>query len=242
MSTSTSQPIRAQRQGTTVHIIVADDAPLIHEALRSVISRTRSFAISGFALTLGDAAQQVTTHWPHIVVCETAIAGESGLDLCRWIRRTAPLTRVAMLSHQDDPALAELAIAAGASAYLLKRTPPEELLGRLRDVMRGLTILDHRLGSTRMPDTRVEVDRFGLSPREREVLAALTVGFDNRMIAQRLHITNDTVKSHVKSILRKLRARDRTHAVAISLGMAPCAATSELIRSRDTLGRGSAGG
>jgi DNA-binding NarL/FixJ family response regulator len=118
-------------------------------------------------------------------------------------------------------ALARAAFEAGASACLLKSVPSAELLQRLSDVMCGLRILDPRLGTPRTPVPGVEhADRFGLSPREREVLAALSLGLDNRMIAERLHITNDTVKSHVKSILRKLRARDRTHAVAISLGMA----------------------
>ncbi len=220
---NTAQPIRTQRQGTAIRIIVADESQLIHEALQSIVSRSRSFLISGFATTAGEAARLVTRHWPHLVVCETVIAGESGMDLCRWIRRAAPLTRVVTLSHHDDPVLADTAMEAGASAYLLKRTPPEELLQRLLEVMRGKTVVDPRLDRGRTPpDTRSgDSGRFGLSPREREVLRALSLGLDNRMIAQQLHITHDTVKSHVKAILRKLKARDRTHAVAISLGTAP---------------------
>jgi DNA-binding NarL/FixJ family response regulator len=198
-----------------------DEARLIHEALHVILRRTNSFVLAGRALTLGEGAQQVRRHRPEMVICETEIAGESGLDLCRWVRRTAPQTRVVVLSHHDDMSLARAAFEAGASAYLLKTTSPDDLVQRLRDVMCGLTVLDERLGMA--PWTEPETDateRFGLSPREREVLAALSHGLDNKMIAERLHITHDTVKSHVKSILRKLRARDRTHAVAISLGVA----------------------
>lgn len=188
-----------------------------------VLRRTHSFAIAGFAHTLTEGARQVRQHRPDMMVCEMTIGGQNALDLCRWVQRTAPLTRVVVLSHHDDVALARSAFEAGASAYLLKTVPTDELVQRLRDVMCGLTVLDHRLGTTPAPEPAPEpkgTDRFGLSPREREVLAALSLGLDNRMIAQRLHITHDTVKSHVKSILRKLRARDRTHAVAISFGTA----------------------
>jgi DNA-binding NarL/FixJ family response regulator len=221
MVDGTQRDSRLQWQGTAVRIIVVDDARLIHEALQAILRRTSSFVISGFARSLAEGARQVSRHRPDMVICEIAIDGESALELCRWLHRTAPLTRVVVLSHHDDMSLAKAAFEAGASAYLLKTVPPDELVQRLRDVMGGLNILDQRLGTTRVADLECEnTDRFGLSPREREVLAALSLGLDNRMIAQRLHITHDTVKSHVKSILRKLHARDRTHAVAISLGMA----------------------
>jgi DNA-binding NarL/FixJ family response regulator len=185
------------------------------------LRRTNSFVLAGTALTLSEGTQQVRRQRPDVVICETDIAGESGLDLCRWVRRAAPRTRVVMLSHHDDIALARAAFEAGASAYLLKTLSPDELVQRLRDVVCGLTVLDERLGLAQWPAPELDgTERFGLSPREREVLAALSLGLDNKMIAERLHITHDTVKSHVKSILRKLRARDRTHAVAISLGLA----------------------
>jgi DNA-binding NarL/FixJ family response regulator len=230
MSGSTVRPPRPQWRGAAIRIVVVDDAQLIHEALQAVVRRTHSFAIAGFAHTLAEGARQVSRHRPDMVLCEMTIGGANSLDLCRWVQRTAPLTRVVVLSHHDDVALARSAFEAGASAYLLKTVPADELVQRLRDVMAGLTVLDHRLGTTRAPEPDAEgTDRFGLSPREREVLAALSLGLDNRMIAQRLHIAQDTVKSHVKAILRKLRARDRTHAVAISLGMATG------IRSHDEL-------
>lgn len=221
MTAGTSRATLQQWCGPAIRIIVVDDARLIHEALQVILRKTSSFVYAGAATTLTEGAQQVRRQRPDVMVCETEISGESGLDLCRWVRRTAPLTRVVVLSHHDDVPLARAALEAGASAYLLKTVTPETLVQRFRDVMSGLTVLDDRLGLTRRREPEVEdPERFGLSPREREVLAALSIGLDNRMIAQRLHITHDTVKSHVKSILRKLHARDRTHAVAISLGVA----------------------
>jgi DNA-binding NarL/FixJ family response regulator len=218
MVEATGRTALRQWQGPAIRIIVLDEAQLIHEALQAILRRTNSFIFAGAALTLDEGARRVRRERPDVLICETEIAGQSSLDLCRWVRRTAPLTRVVMLSYRDDVALARAALEAGASAYLLKTLPPDELIQRFRDVMCGLTVLDERLGARRAECEADGTGRFGLSPREREVLAALSLGLDNRMIAQRLHITHDTVKSHVKSILRKLHARDRTHAVVISLG------------------------
>ncbi len=216
MAGETDRDVLRQWHGRAIRILVVDDARLIHEALRAILRRTNSFVFEGAALSLVEGARHVRRHRPDVLICETEIDGESSLDLCRWVRKTAPLTRVVMLSYRDDMALARAALDAGASAYLLKTLAPDDLVQRFRDVMSGLTVLDERLEAQR---TEREIDgRFGLSPREHEVLAALSLGLDNRMIAQRLHITHDTVKSHVKAILRKLGARDRTHAVVISLG------------------------
>lgn len=215
MAGETDRAALSQWRGRAIRVLAVDDSRLIHEALQAILRRTNSFVFAGAALTLGEGARQVRRQRPDVLICETEIRGESSLDLCRWVRRTAPPTRVIMLSYRDDPALARAALEAGASAYLLKTLAPDELVQRFRDVMGGLSVLDERLGSRR-PEHETD-GRFGLSPREREVLAALSLGLDNRMIAQRLHITHDTVKSHVKSILRKLGARDRTHAVVISL-------------------------
>lgn len=221
MTGGTDIPQQGQRRSAVVRIVVVDDAQLIHEALRVILRRTTSFVLAGAATTLDDGARQVRRHRPDLMICEIDVAGESGLNLCRWTRRSAPLTRVVILTHHDDVARARAAFDAGASAYLLKTLSPMELVQRLRDVSCGLTVIDERLGMTHAAEPHIDgVSRFGLSPREREVLAALSLGLDNRMIAQELHITHDTVKSHVKSILRKLRARDRTHAVAINLGVA----------------------
>ena len=160
-------------QGAAVRIIVVDDARLIHEALQAILRRTSSFVISGFARSLTEGARQVSRHRPDMVICEIAIDGESALELCRWVHRTAPLTRVVVLSHRDDMSLAKAAFEAGASAYLLKTVPPDELVQRLCDVMGGLNIRRHLVqGLRRSHDEQRQVQGRAAAPPDRARLHA----------------------------------------------------------------------
>lgn len=221
MTESTGTATPGMPRGAPIRTVIVDEERLIHVALQAILRGSNTFVVVGAAGTVDEGTHQVRRQRPELVICETRIAGQSGLDLCRWVHRMTFRTRVAVLTHRDDPATARAAFTAGASAYLLKTLNPESLIQRLREVMCGQSVVDDRVGLAAAPETALDgTGRFGLSPRECEVLAALSLGLDNQMIAQRLHITLDTVKSHVKSILRKLRARDRTHAVAISLGAA----------------------
>ncbi|HUZ22580.1 MAG TPA: response regulator transcription factor [Streptosporangiaceae bacterium] len=204
-----------------VRAVVVDEAELMHFAIRALLADTPGVLVVAAARSIGAGEQLVRRVRPDLLICDTDIAGESGIGLCRWVRQVSPLTRVAILTGRDEPLLAQSALAAGAHGYLLRDSAPEDLMAYLEEAAAGLQVLDQRLGRARGHDHRTDPgDEFGLSRREREVLAEMVAGLPNQGIAERLGISRDTVKSHVKAIFRKLGARDRAHAVALALGTA----------------------
>jgi DNA-binding NarL/FixJ family response regulator len=215
----------ARRQGPDgtrlVRVVHVDDSPLMQLAIRAVLATMHGFVVAAAAGTVTEAEQLILRTRPDLLICDTDLAGECGISLCRWTRRASPRTASVILSARDDHQLAMTALAAGATGYLLKGTPPEELMSYLRQAACGMQVLDDRLGrSARSPQEPDRIADFGLSRREREVLEELLHGLGNRAIAKLLCISEDTVKSHVKAIFRKLGARDRGHAIALALGTA----------------------
>ena len=225
-----------ERTPGLVRAVVADDAELMHFALRALLSAVPGYSLVASARSVGAAEQLVRRVRPDLLVCDADIAGESGIGLCRWVRQVSPATRVAILTGRDEPLLAQSALAAGAHGYLLKDSAPEDLAAYLGDAAAGLRVLDQRLGRTRRQTQRTDpTDEFGLSRREREVLGEMVAGLANKRIAERLCISEDTVKSHVKAIFRKLGARDRAHAVALALGSATVSSRPPTVLSSPTV-------
>lgn len=208
------------RSEAVVSIVLADAAVLMHMAVRAMLSAHSRYSIIAAANTVVVAEQLIGRVRPGLLICETDIGGESGLELCRWARRVSPATRVVILTSRDEPLLARAALASGAAGYLLKDTAPEALTSYLDQATAGRIVIDGRLGASREPAAPIDpADEVGFSRREREVLAELVAGLDNRSIAWPC-IAEETVKTHVKAILRKLGARDRAHALALVLGTA----------------------
>jgi DNA-binding NarL/FixJ family response regulator len=212
---------QAEPGAALVRVVHADDSPLMQLAVRAVLSTMHGFALAAAAGTVAQAEQLILRTRPDLLISDTDLAGECGISLCRWTRRASPRTVSVILTGRDDPQLAMSALTAGAAGYLLKGTPPEELVSYLRQAAAGLQVVDERLGhSARAKAEPDRIAEFGLSRREREVLDELLHGLGNRAIAKLLCISEDTVKSHVKAIFRKLGARDRGHAIALALGTA----------------------
>ena len=206
-----------------VRAVVVDEAELMHFAVRALLSTVPGYTLVASARTVGDAEQLIRRVRPDLLICDVDIGGESGIGLCRWVRQASPGTGMAILTSRDEPLLAQSALTAGVHGYLLKDSAPEDLAAYLDEVAAGMRVLDRRLGRSRQGEHRTDpTDEFGLSRREREVLGEVLAGLDNRRIG-RLCISEDTVKSHVKAIFRKLGARDRAHAVALALGTAAVA-------------------
>ncbi|GII96263.1 LuxR C-terminal-related transcriptional regulator [Sinosporangium siamense] len=202
-------------------IVIVDEAKLIHLALRVVFTRTPRFSLVGSASAVPEARSIILQLKPDILLCEVDIAGNNGLELCDWTRSASPRTSPVILTSRDDPLLARSALDSGALGYLLKTSPPEDLVFHLQSVRAGRRVLDDRIGRCRTTSWENHQNRFGLSPRECEVLEEVVLGLDNRTIAGRLCIAHDTVKSHIKAILRKIGARDRAHAIALVLSARP---------------------
>jgi DNA-binding NarL/FixJ family response regulator len=161
---------------------------------------------------------------PDIVLCDVRMQGVSGLDLCREIREHHPGRKVILLSVYDDEQYLFQAMRVGASGYLLKGIGSDELVRQLEGVQAGGSAIDAGLAA-RAAETaaRLQSDQFwpgarqGLTQRESEILSLVVTGLSNRGIAAKLVIGEETVKTHLSSIYRKLGVRDRTSAAATAL-------------------------
>ncbi|GAA4874911.1 response regulator transcription factor [Pseudonocardia benzenivorans] len=180
--------------------------------------------VVGEAIGADQAVSTVASLTPDIVLCDVRMQGASGLDLCRTLRERDPEAKVVLLSVYDDEQYLFQALRAGASGYLLKKISGEELVRQLELAHTGTTVIDASLAG-RAVDTaaRLQSDEFwpgarqGLTHRESEVLSLMVTGLSNRGIATRLVVSDETVKSHLRSIYRKLGVGDRTAAVATAL-------------------------
>ncbi len=180
--------------------------------------------VVGEAIGAENAMKVISDLQPDIVLCDVRMEGASGLDLCRSIRERHPESKIILLSVYDDEQYLFQALRVGASGYLLKGISSDELVRQLEYVHGGSTAIDSGLAA-RAVDTaaRLQRDEFwpgarnGLTQRESEILSFVVTGLSNRGIANKLVIGDETVKSHLRSIYRKLGVSDRTAAVASAL-------------------------
>lgn len=161
---------------------------------------------------------------PDVVIVDVRLRGQSGLDLCAELVRRNPGTKVVVLTVYDDEQYLFQALRAGASGFLLKRVDGRELVEHLERVMDGEVVIDPSMaGRVALTAARLHSGEFwpgahlGLSQRESEVLALMVSGLSNRAMAQRLVVGEETVKSHVSAIYRKLDVTDRAQAIALAL-------------------------
>ena len=161
---------------------------------------------------------------PDIILCDVRLKGSSGLDLCRKILERDPAAKVVLLSAYDDEQYLFQAMRVGAKGYLLKQITGEDLVRHLERVAEGETVIDAALAGRAVASAaRMRGGEFwpgaglGLTQRESEVLALAVAGLSNRAIAGRLVVGEETVKSHLSSIYRKLEVGDRAGAVAVAL-------------------------
>jgi DNA-binding NarL/FixJ family response regulator len=208
-----------------VRIVLVDDHEMVLQGLKAMLAPFRGrIRVVGEATNSDDGMKLVEGIDPDIVLCDLRLQGASGLDLCRrLIDRTAD-RKVVLLSVYDDEQYLFQALRAGASGYLLKRITGEELVRQLELVHTGETVIDTALAG-RAVDAAARLHsgefwpgaRHGLTHRESEVLSLMVTGLSNRGIATRLVVGDETVKSHVRSIYRKLDVNDRAGAVAAAL-------------------------
>lgn len=211
-----SQPLR---------ILLVDDHEMVRHGLTAMLARYRDdVAIVGGAGNAKDAERLVVDLAPDIVLCDVRLGSESGLDLARSLLRRDAGCKIVMLTVYDDEQYLYQALRVGVSGYLLKRVDGAELVGHLLQVTEGHIVIDPTLaGRAASSAARMHAGEFwpgarlGLSQRESEVLALAVSGMSNRAIAARLVIGDETVKSHISSVYRKLEVRDRAGAVAVAM-------------------------
>jgi len=210
---------------TPVRVVLIDDHEMVIEGLKAMLAAFKNrVRVVGEAVGAENALAVIANLKPDIVLCDVRMQGASGLDLCRVIRERDPGRKVILLSVYDDEQYLFQALRAGASGYLLKGISSDELVRQLEYVHSGSTAIDAGLAA-RAADTaaRLQRDEFwpgarhGLTQRESEILSFVVAGLSNRGIAGKLIIGDETVKSHLRSIYRKLGVNDRTAAVATAL-------------------------
>jgi DNA-binding NarL/FixJ family response regulator len=197
----------------SIRILTVDDHPLLQEGIAAVIRSQPDMELVGEARSGRDALQKFREVMPDITLMDLRLPDMNGIDVMIAIRTEFPEARIVILTTFEGDAEIKRALAAGAQGYLLKSMPPRELLDGIRQV---------RAGRKRIPTEIAErlAEHLGdetLTAREIEVLRQVATGSRNRDIAEHLFISEETVKGHVKHIMDKLGANDRTEAVSIGI-------------------------
>lgn len=196
-----------------IRVFSVDDHPLMHEGIAALINSQPDMLIVAEASKGRDALPTFREYNPDITLMDLRLPDMSGIDAMRGILEEFTHARVIMLTMFEGDAEIKRALKAGAYAYLLKTMPPKELAEIIRKVHRGKKHIPAEIAASLAEHLADET----LTERELEVLSLIGGGNRNRDIAEQLFISEETVKVHVKHIMEKLNASDRTQAVAVAL-------------------------
>ena len=199
-----------------VRIVIADDHPVVRTGIQGILVSQPDFEVVGEASTGGEAVDLVRALRPDVVLMDLRMPEMDGVEAISRIVAEQPEARVLVLTTYDGDADIVRAVGAGATGYLLKDTPREELCRAVRAAARGESVLAPVVAARLMRRTR-EPEEETLSGREVEVLKLVAGGTSNKEIGQQLHISEATVKSHLSHIFGKLGVDDRTAAVTAAL-------------------------
>jgi DNA-binding NarL/FixJ family response regulator len=207
-----------------IRIVMVDDHRIVREGLRAMLHGMDEIEIVGEAEDLNGALAAIEESKPDVVLLDLRLQRSSGLDACRTIVDKHPDVRVVFLTVYEDEQYVFEALRAGGRGYMLKKASADDLVRILEAVRAGDVVIDPALGGQiALRAAAMSAGRewpgaqLGLTQRESEVLTQLVKGLDNKAIGHALYISEDTVKSHVKAILRKLGVKDRSQAVALAL-------------------------
>ena len=196
-----------------IRVLIVDDHPVVRDGLRGVLDGEPDLQVVGEAGHGAEALARVGAVDVDVVLMDLRMPTMGGVEAIGELARTAPRVRVLVLTTYDTDTDVVPAIEAGATGYLLKDTPREELLRAVRAAHRGEAVLSPAVASRLMGQVRRPAAE-ALSARELEVLRLVAAGSTNRETAQRLFISEATVKTHLLHIYAKLEVRDRASAVA----------------------------
>ncbi len=206
-----------------IRVLLCDDQDLVLEGLQAILRAAPGIEVAGMAHDGAQAVELIPKVQPDVILMDLKMPGMNGIQATRRIRELYPQVRVLVLTTYDADEWVFDAIRGGASGYLLKDTPREELIAAVKGTAAGKTHVDPGVAgklftqiaqNTPEPDTSIGES---LSDREREVLRLVARGLSNADIAQRLYLSEGTVKNYVSSIFAKLGVSDRTQAALIAL-------------------------
>lgn len=196
-----------------IRVLVADDHPLVLAGIGAIVSEQPDMTLVGEAGDGLEAVAQFMAHRPDVTLIDLQMPRMNGLAAIEEIRGRAPDARIIVLTTYRGDMQALRAIKAGAAGYLLKTMIRKELIDAVREVHAGKRYIAPEMAL----DLSVRLSDDQLSPREVDVIGAVAAGGDNKQVAHRLGVSEETVKTHMKSILSKLDASDRLQAVMIAM-------------------------
>jgi DNA-binding NarL/FixJ family response regulator len=199
--------------------LVVDDHSVLREGLSILFGDADDLELVGTVTSGEEAVEAVSELEPEIVLMDVRLPGIDGVSTVKRIHQVAPSVQFVIFSAYGDKRLLSDAIAAGARGYVMKGSPPADLLRAIRTVAGGKAFVDPSLSPTLLMNDGTPNEQ-PLSEREREILQLLAEGFHTEEVARRIGLSVETVKSDTKRVIGKLQADTRTHAVAIALRQA----------------------
>lgn len=196
-----------------IRVFSVDDHPLLREGIAAIINNQPDMRMVAQAATGSEAIHKFRQEQPDITLMDLRLPDKSGIDSLIAIRSEFPDARFIVLTTFEGDVEIQHALEAGARGYLLKSMPPKDLVEGIRQVHAGKKCIAPNLAAK----VAEHMGEQALTPREKDVLQHIAGGNRNRDIAERLFISEETVKVHIKHIMEKLGASDRTQAVAIAV-------------------------
>jgi DNA-binding NarL/FixJ family response regulator len=196
-----------------IRILSVEDHPVFREGLATIIGSQPDLLLVAQASNAVEATEEFRRHRPDVTLMDLRLPGTNGIDTLIAIRGEFPEARIIMLTTSDSDGEIQNALRAGAAAYMLKSMPKNELLDTIRSVHAGKRHVSPEV-AIRLAE---HLDEEDLTARELDVLRFIRDGYRNKQIADQLGIAETTVNCHIKHLVEKLQANDRTHAVIIAI-------------------------
>jgi DNA-binding NarL/FixJ family response regulator len=199
-----------------IRLLIADDHPVVRDGLRAMLATQPDMELVGEAATGAEAVTQARAMRPDVVLMDLQMPGLDGPGAIATLREQAPEIQVLVLTTYGTDADITRAIDAGATGYLLKDAPREQLFSAIRSAARGESVLSPSVATRVLGRMRAPAQE-ALSPRELEILQAVARGLSNKEIGRQLYVSEATVKTHLLRVFSKLGVDDRTAAVTVAL-------------------------
>jgi DNA-binding NarL/FixJ family response regulator len=206
--------------GRTIRVLIVDDHELVRAGLRSLLQSEADLEIVAEAATGSQALVQARRLRPEVVLLDARLPDMAGPEVCRDLCEALPDVAVAILTTFTDDDLVRQCVRAGAKGYLLKEIPRMDLAASIRSLASGESVVDRKVLPQVMAVARqtaqLEDPDQPLTERQRVILRLVADGLSNREIAERVHLSELTVKSYIEDLLKQLGARNRVHAAILA--------------------------